>query len=302
MADNVLINPGTTTAVATDAIGTVQYQIVKLDVGADGVSAPLSSSNPLPTTSTVTAGTITKVTNLAGGSVIVTSGTIDSLPNISGSVVMTVGTISSIPPISGSVAMTAGTITSIPDIDINSGTITKVTNIASGSIVMTSGTIASLPNISGSVVVTAGTIVTNSVMDYNTETPAMLYNDINGNLLTAIAQLPKENGDGIYANGSQRDIKFKSISTGTAGVNGIVDGIADIHIRVLSLSLSINAVGNAKFQGGATDITGLRYMGTLLPWDLPYNKLGWFETEAGSALNLNLSAGTVGGCLSYVEV
>lgn len=48
MADNVAITAGTGTAIRTDDVGGVQYQVVKLDLGGDGVSSPLSSSAPLP--------------------------------------------------------------------------------------------------------------------------------------------------------------------------------------------------------------------------------------------------------------
>lgn len=47
MSDNVTL-PATGTAVATDDVGGVQYQRVKLDVGGDGASLPLSAANPLP--------------------------------------------------------------------------------------------------------------------------------------------------------------------------------------------------------------------------------------------------------------
>lgn len=55
MADNVSINASSGTAsIATDDVGGVQYQNVKLDIGGNGLSVPVSSSNPLPvTTSTV---------------------------------------------------------------------------------------------------------------------------------------------------------------------------------------------------------------------------------------------------------
>lgn len=48
MADNVAITAGSGTAVATDDVASVHYQKVKIDVGADGVSAALSNSNPIP--------------------------------------------------------------------------------------------------------------------------------------------------------------------------------------------------------------------------------------------------------------
>jgi hypothetical protein len=36
---------------------------------------------------------------------------------------------------------------------------------------------------------------------------------------------------------------------------------------------------------------------------LPHNPFGWFETAAGTLLNLELSAAvSVDGCLTYIEV
>ena len=71
MADNVNINASSGTAnIATDDVGGVQFQNVKIDVGGNGLSVPLSSSNPLPvTTSTVN----TSVTD--GRTVVTTAGT-----------------------------------------------------------------------------------------------------------------------------------------------------------------------------------------------------------------------------------
>jgi hypothetical protein len=48
MADNVAITAGSGTSIATDDVGGVQYQKVKIDVGGDGASLPLSTTNPIP--------------------------------------------------------------------------------------------------------------------------------------------------------------------------------------------------------------------------------------------------------------
>jgi len=48
MADNVDITPGSGTTIATDDVGGIQYQVVKLDVGGDGVSTPASEDAPVP--------------------------------------------------------------------------------------------------------------------------------------------------------------------------------------------------------------------------------------------------------------
>lgn len=48
MADNVGYTPGVGATVAADDVGGVLYQVIKLDIGGDGLSAPLSTANPLP--------------------------------------------------------------------------------------------------------------------------------------------------------------------------------------------------------------------------------------------------------------
>ena len=77
MADNVqfqaatLATPLSGVTVATDDVGGIQYQRVKLDVGGDGVSTPVTLVNPLP------------IGTLPGGTVIV-SGTVQTLGSIQG--------------------------------------------------------------------------------------------------------------------------------------------------------------------------------------------------------------------------
>jgi len=48
MADNVDVTPGAGATIATDDVGGVQYQIIKLAIGSDGSAALVSASNPLP--------------------------------------------------------------------------------------------------------------------------------------------------------------------------------------------------------------------------------------------------------------
>lgn len=48
MADNVAITAGSGTSIATDDVGGVHYQRVKIGVGADGAATDVSSSTPLP--------------------------------------------------------------------------------------------------------------------------------------------------------------------------------------------------------------------------------------------------------------
>jgi len=79
VADNVLINASSGTAnVASDDVGGVQFQNVKIDIGGNGVSVPLSSTNPLPVTTTSANTTVTdgrKVVTTAGTRVALASST-----------------------------------------------------------------------------------------------------------------------------------------------------------------------------------------------------------------------------------
>ena len=51
MADNVQITPGSGANIATDDVGGVQYQRVKVNFGAEGQATDVSPANPLPVTS-----------------------------------------------------------------------------------------------------------------------------------------------------------------------------------------------------------------------------------------------------------
>jgi hypothetical protein len=52
MADNVAITAGSGTTIASDDIGGVQHQRVKISVGADGTAVDVSAANPMPVTLT----------------------------------------------------------------------------------------------------------------------------------------------------------------------------------------------------------------------------------------------------------
>lgn len=64
MADNVTLNPGVGGAVvATDDVGGIQYQRVKMTFGADGVATPVDTGSPLPITGEVDTGLTQPLTN-----------------------------------------------------------------------------------------------------------------------------------------------------------------------------------------------------------------------------------------------
>lgn len=107
----------------------------------------------------------------------------------------------------------------------------------------------------------------------------------------------------IYSGTTALTPGMATISVSATGT--LVALVSSKQIRVLALSLMSNGTVNVKFQSHAspTDITGLYYLIANTGFVLPYNPLGWFQTIAGEALDINLSASiAVGGCLTYVAV
>ena len=132
---------------------------------------------------------------------------------------------------------------------------------------------------------------------------------INGRLqrlaqrLTSLIGL--KDGNQAYVGGVSLTPKFAPIAASSSGANSIVAAVAAKKIRVLAVWLSAAGSVNAKWQSATTptDKTGLAYLAANIGHVLPYNPHGWFETLAGEALSLNLSAAiAVGGSLVYVEV
>ena len=100
-------------------------------------------------------------------------------------------------------------------------------------------------------------------------------------------------------------IKYAAIDAATSGDNTLVAGVTGKKIRVISLWLTSAGTVTARFESGAsgTALTGQATLAVNTGITLPHNKDGWFETAAGSLLNLELSgAVSVDGSLSYVEV
>ena len=101
-------------------------------------------------------------------------------------------------------------------------------------------------------------------------------------------------------------VRYAPISLTASGV--LVDGAAGSKIRVLSLFLNASASLDAKFVSGSgspqSDLSGLVHVGAGVPFPLPFNEMGWFETADGADLVLDISEASVGvgGGLSYVLV
>lgn len=100
-------------------------------------------------------------------------------------------------------------------------------------------------------------------------------------------------------------VKRAVIDHATSGDNEIVAAVARKKIYVLSVSFVCAGTVNVRFESGAggTALTGqMNFVAnTGLAWG--YNKAAWFETNAGEALNMELSdAVSVDGAITYIEV
>lgn len=97
--------------------------------------------------------------------------------------------------------------------------------------------------------------------------------------------------------------KFVAISVSASGATELVASASSSKTRVLGYNLMAAGTVNVKFQGGATDLTGLSYFVANTGKVAPISQYGWFQGGTGSAIKINLSANiAVGGELVYVEL
>ena len=67
------------------------------------------------------------------------------------------------------------------------------------------------------------------------------------------------------------------------------------RVRVVAMNMVASGAVSVKFQSAANDITALQAFAANGGMVLPFNEHGWFETSAGEALNVNLSAANAVG-------
>lgn len=98
--------------------------------------------------------------------------------------------------------------------------------------------------------------------------------------------------------------RFAVIATSSSGNTEIVAATTGKKIRVLAYNYVANGTANIKWHSGtSTVIGGLGYWVVNTGKVVPFCPVGWFETAAGEALNINLSQAVgVGGELAYVLV
>jgi hypothetical protein len=122
------------------------------------------------------------------------------------------------------------------------------------------------------------------------------------NLIGRVSASPETST--IYNGTTALTPKFAKVSCSASGNNEIVAAVSAKKIRVIAWDISPSDVVNFKWRTASTDLSGLYYAanagnGVARAW----NPVGYFETVANEALNLNLSGSVaVGGSIVYVEV
>jgi hypothetical protein len=119
---------------------------------------------------------------------------------------------------------------------------------------------------------------------------------------TVTAAASAETGT-VYSGTTALTPLFALVAISASGT--VIPLVAAKKIRVLAMQLVAAAAVNVKWQSHVlpTDLTGLAYFAANGGYVLPFNPVGWFQTVAGEALDINLSASVaVGGSITYVTV
>lgn len=100
------------------------------------------------------------------------------------------------------------------------------------------------------------------------------------------------------------DVKFAAIAASASGASPVVAAVAGKRIRVLNYTVIAATAVGVKFQSAANDITGVMNAGANGGASANGSPLSpQFETNAGEALNINLSSAVAaGGHLCYQEI
>lgn len=112
-------------------------------------------------------------------------------------------------------------------------------------------------------------------------------------------------GQVVDESGNVLTVKRAVVDHATSGNNTIVAAVSGKKIRVIAAKLVAGDAVVVRFESGAsgTALTGQMTCAASQNVDFQFNPHGWFETAAGSLLNMELGgAVTVDGVLLYVEV
>lgn len=300
MANNVDI-PGTGARCASEDIGGVHYQRLKLVLGAYGVDdGAISGANPIPITGSLTnvTGTISLPTGaateatlagrLAPADTLTGISTVTNLAQLGGSAIaMNTGVRSA-----GTQRVTISTDDIVPasqsgtwNITNVSGTVSLPTGASTESTLSTLNGKVTACN-TGAVVLAAGTA---NIGDVDVLSIAAGTNRI-GAVYEATGQLVDEVP-------TLRTVNRAFVNASLSGNTAVVaaQGVG-VRIRVLSVFAVGTLAVTVKFQSATTDITAGFPFAANGGMVLPHNPHGWFQTNANEALNINLGVATATGC------
>lgn len=101
----------------------------------------------------------------------------------------------------------------------------------------------------------------------------------------------------------QTNIRKAFVNASSLGSNAVVSAVNGKSIRVTGVALVTTLANSVKFLSAATDISATFPLGANGGIVLPFNEHGWFQTNSGEALNLNLSVATSTGLsITYVVI
>jgi len=319
-SSSVGINLGSATGIASDLIGTVNYGISKIDISPIGASGTLF--NGTVGISSIPQISIGTIPNIPGGSIVMTNGTIGTVPGIGtisnlGSLT-NIGTLPNLPngtlgsvlglgtlPGVGTVT-NLGSITNIGTLGTQTGlgsvgglgtlpgvgVITTVTNLSNGTI-QNSGTVTGVGSISN--IGSIAAIISGTIQNSGTVTGIGTITNIGS--LTNIGTIPNIPGGtlGILTNGT---LSNSGTTTGVGTITnlGSVTNIGQLYNAGTIQAGTIGTIGNIgtlpNLPGGSIVVTsGTINSGTITAGTI---NTGTF-VYTGGTLNLigTLQAGTV---------
>ena len=302
MADNTELNTGSGgDTIATDDIGGIKHQRVKVQHGADGSATDVSTASPLPVDLRTDnlAGNLDVNIAASGASVAVTNAGMTTIAGAVSGTEMQVDVLTSALPSGAATAsnQTTGNSSLSTLAGAVSGTEVQVDVLtsalpsgASTAANQTTGN-ASLATIAGAV---SGTEVQADVL---TQPARAATTDT---ITAKIATDALQNGTTAVTPA------YAAIDAASSGDNTLIAAQgASNKIRVLAYTLIASGAVNARFEDGAggTALSGQMNFTTNSGVSVPFCPVGHFETTANTLLNLELSgAVSVDGHITYVVV
>lgn len=90
-----------------------------------------------------------------------------------------------------------------------------------------------------------------------------------------------------------RNVVYSFLTPSSAGSSTIVAAQGTQRILVLQVCVIAGGANNVKFQSnGTTDISALFPLAQNGGFVLPFNRVGWMQTNIGESLTINMTAST----------